>query len=295
MMRIVPAALVAALALAPLGSAATTAGNGPIVFLRGARALHSIRPDGTGLRALPRLPVRAHGPAISADGRWLAFVGERTEPGRYDLFVRPLGATVARPVTDDERPEGRPSWSPDGRRLVYSAPSDDAPALQALYVVDVAGGGEPVRISRGAGNHAAPAWSPDGRTIAYAWRRCPDCNVTSLRAMNADGTRERVLALVHKTSVASDPSWSPDGRRLAFFWSHEIWTVRADGSQKRRLTRDAELDGTPVWSPDGQKLAWVRQQGLRPRTIYVINADGSGRRRLPSSFPSSAIGWLPAR
>jgi Tol biopolymer transport system component len=62
---------------------------------------------------------------------------------------------------------------------------------------------------------------------------------------------------------------------------------------KRCLTRDAGNDVTPVWSPDGRRIAWVHHEGLRWAGIHVMSADGSGRRRLPSAFPSALVDWLP--
>jgi Tol biopolymer transport system component len=281
----------------PLAGASSSARDGLIVFTRGdPRLVYAMRPDGTGLRLLTRLPVNADTPSISPDGRWLAFVVGQGRALRDDIFVRRLGTSSTRRVTDDVINEGRPSWSPDGKRLVYSA-ENISPTAQgnALYVVDVARGGEPVQLSRGSGDYVHPDWSPDGRTIAYSWLRCPNCNVVSVRSMRADGTGERVLALVHKTSIAWQARWSPDGKRIVFFWTHEIWTMRADGSHKRRLTRDSELDSGPVWSPDGRRIAWTRQQDRLAPAVYVMNADGSGRRRLRTAALRGIVDWRVLR
>lgn len=281
----------------PLAGASSAAREGVIVFMRGdARLVYAMRPDGSRLRLLTRLPAKSDTPSISPDGRWVAYVMAQGREERDDIFIRRLGTSGARRVTDDVLNEGRPSWSPDGKRLVYSA-ENLSPASQgnALYVVDVAAGGEPVQLSRGSGDYVHPDWSPDGRTIAYSWLRCPNCNVVSVRSMRRDGTRERVLALVHKTSIAWQARWSPDGKRIVFFWSHEIWTMRADGSHKRRLTRDSELDSGPVWSPDGRKIAWTRQQESLAPAVYVMNADGSGRRRLRAAALHGIVDWRVLR
>ena len=61
--------------------------------------------------------------------------------------------------------------------------------------------------------------------------------------------------------------------------SYDIWTMRADGSHLRRLTKDRQEDHCPSWSPDGRLIAFTRRY-VHPADLFVMRADGSGVRRV---------------
>jgi TolB protein len=96
-----------------------------------------------------------------------------------------------------------------------------------------------------------------------------------------------------RTAWGGTPTWSPDGRSIAFV-SHrypdgpaEVYVMKADGSEQRNLTREWGLNVFPIWSPDWRKIAFVsdpcaavRRACAGTTAIYVMNADGSGKRRL---------------
>jgi TolB protein len=67
--------------------------------------------------------------------------------------------------------------------------------------------------------------------------------------------------------------------------------MNADGSNRRRLTRSAAAEGGPTWSPDGRKIAFERSRGpYLLGHVYVMNADGSGKRKLARGY---APRWSP--
>ena len=182
-----------------------------------------------------------------------------------------------------------PTWSPDGRRIAFLRVTGSYRHHgYHLYVVNADGSG-----LRNLGRIAATAyfsshlvWSPDGRTI-YVGRYL----------ISTDGSGARKLPYIPWIAV-----WSPDGRQIAFVGNRatglpgpgarskddsEIYVMNADGSGTRRLTHNVGYDGEPAWSPDGRKIAFQSQRravrgvvgGSKPE-IYVMNADGSGKRNL---------------
>jgi TolB protein len=135
-----------------------------------------------------------------------------------------------------------------------------------------------------------PAWSPEGRKLAFVSQR--DGN-SEIYVMNAEGGEQENLT--RQSASDSHPSWSRDGRKLAFVsrrdGNAEIYVMNADGSGLGNLTRTPLDDLDPAWSPDGRAIAFVQKKCLpNPRDtrcatayetyLYVVNADGSGLRRL---------------
>ena len=207
-----------------------------------------------------------------------------------------------------------PSWSPDGRRIVYM--SGDAIAVgpaswRRAWRRD--------RIVTRVGS--SPAWSPDGRRIAFIRREHEVVN--SLSVVPVGGGRVRRLVttddplewpswspdgrhVLYSTNVPGDPvrlrMWrvraaggrprplgegrsidvSPDGRRIAFTTGHAVWTANADGSGRRRIVnhRAESMVWRLAWSPDGRRIAYVFYPHFSepPTQVRLVRADGRGRR-----------------
>ena len=129
-----------------------------------------------------------------------------------------------------------------------------------------------------------------GRNGRIVYARFP-----TLWVIDADGGGAHKLPWVRRTE-ASDPDWSPDGRRIVFdrcAVKCEIWSIDAGGRSQRRLGPDClrktgpcQDRGFPAWSPDGKRIAFggsigaLREHRVEYAELFVMNADGSGARRL---------------
>ena len=214
-------------------------------FWRGNPGLYVL--DLTGRSPLQRLlagfsPL-CSGAAWSPDGQWIAL--SASLDGNTELFrVRDGGGGEPERLTKNWAIDVSPSWSPDGKSIVFVS---DRAGRPDLYILDP----ESARLRRltfeGSYN-ADPEWSPLGDGIAYVSRIGGDFQVFRIRP---DGTDRKQL-----TEGGGDhlnPTWSPDGRLIAYSsnqgGSSDIYLMRADGTGVKRLTWTPHEETDPVWSP----------------------------------------------
>jgi dipeptidyl aminopeptidase/acylaminoacyl peptidase len=106
----------------------------------------------------------------------------------------------------------------------------------------------------------------------------------------ADGSAARSLG------AGLSPAWSPNGRLLAFDVlvdrNYDVWTMRPDGSSRRRVTQDPAPDYFAAWSPDGTQLAFTSDRC--GEDLFIIGANGTGERRLTDDpAPDWGPAWSP--
>jgi TolB protein len=156
-------------------------------------------------------------------------------------------------------------------------------------------------VTRGKGGYN-PSWAPDGRSIAFQWVSDGPCGSPACRRIfliNADGTRRRPFTA--RNLRCESPAWSPAGDRIAYVqWRSSrqvnrasIWIRSLDGRPARRVTfMRAAFDSSPVWSPDGARIIFYRDaEGTRRDGNYVVNADGTGLRRLRGAADLDITSW----
>ncbi len=224
-----------------------------------------------------RSPLDVQAPAWSPDGRTIVFVSWRD--GNGEVYAMNADASDPRNLTQHPAKDVRPAWSPDGRRIAFARHGD---GNSEIYVMNADGSGKRnLARNRLRLNDDYPKWSPDGRKIAFLRDTPSSSYAHHLYVVNADGSGLR--RLTRNQTGRYQLVWSPDGRTIYF----GRYLVSVDGSGARRLPH---IPLTAVWSPDGQQIAFVSTTrgpapfgGCCPSSssdIYVMNADGSGSRKL---------------
>ena len=219
-------------------------------------------------------------PSVSPDGRAVVFF-RRGAPLCLVGLTKDLRAAAEPRVLGHMARAVQPTWTPDGREIVYS----DG---ERLWRMDATGKGIPTPLPFAGRNAIMPAIS--GATAGRPRRlvyvdRSADHNLWRLDLPGL-GKATSAAATSFHSSTRSDNNaqFSPDGRRVAFQSNRsgemEIWVGDGDGKNPAQLTElGGPNAGTPRWSPDGQTIAFD-SSAERNYEIYVISARGGKPRRL---------------
>lgn len=164
-------------------------------------------------------------------------------------------------------------------KIAFAA--ETAKGIKNIYVCDI-DGGDAEQVTNFPNLCVEPCFFPDSRSIGYTrYRR----TATDILQTHLYPRMTRRLTALSGLNVGV--AFSPDGSRLALISSGaqdhcvDLYVKPVGPGPMRRITRGKSVEASPVWSSDGNRICFVADDTGSPR-LYVINADGSGRRRLPS-------------
>jgi Tol biopolymer transport system component len=241
-----------------------------LVFIR-RREIWTARADGREQVRVEGVPERflpmQNRPALSPDGRWVAFFNSEFGPFG-DIWVIAASGGVPKRLTFDQSEARGLVWSPDGRWIIFSSARRGSLTLWRVLST----GGKPESLTTGAGEDYEPAISSDGTKLIYTNTR------TSWSLMTLDPASGMQRELMTQRELIGFPSFSPDGKRIAFFQpihgSNHLFAVAADGGAPEQITKgESQHNIFPAWSRDGLALYYYQ---VRPALSFRRQDLASG-------------------
>jgi serine/threonine protein kinase len=227
-------------------------------------------------------------PAWSPAGTQIAFwsvIG-----GQRDLETIPSNGGPRVKLTDDAAVDWAPAWSPDGKYLYFASDRGGTMGLWRVAIDDASGRtkGSPELVASGVDvDMDLPHLSRDGSALIFR-SKLESVNPAAIAFDPAAGRIGAVTLLQHRTGTLAPTDFSPDGKWLALNNApdrrQDIFIMRPDGSDLRRLTDDDARDWTPRFAPDGAALTFFSNSSGK-YDGWSIRLDGSGRTRLTDLTP----------
>lgn len=221
-----------------------------------------------------------------------------------DIYIMDFDGQNVRQLTHDRNLVLSPSWSGDGKRVLFTAfRSSRAGAFvnPNLYMMDLVTNKTQV-VSREPGLNSGGVFRPNSNQIAYVFSKAGHPEIYLY-----DMLKKSKMQLTQSQSsfFTVEPAWSADGNMLAYS-SHSyskkngdshphIYTANSDGSNRKRLTFAGNYNSSPNWSPKGDKIVFSGQEN-RANNFNIFSVgpqsgeiqrltDGSDSKENPSFSP----------
>ena len=210
-------------------------------------------------------------PAISPDGKWIAFVALN------QLYLLEVGKSTPKALTHDSYYKQGTAWSPDGKTLAYVS---DKGGIENIYLLDVSSGQEK-QPAPSKSAQIFPAWSPDGKTLAFQ----EQTGATLL----LDIASGKTSPLAPATFFPGRPAFSTNGKTVTIAtvkpYSHrfregtssilavDVATKKTEWFEPAPFESiSTRTEDGPTYSPDGKEMVFVMDD-----LLYAMPVDADGK------------------
>ena len=197
--------------------------------------------------------------SLSPDGKQLAVT--LTRDGRRDIWVKQLPSGPFSRITFSDTSSGRPSWSADGRDVLYIADRSGS-GVGPVYARRADGTGSP-RLVQGSVDVGQVATSRDGRWLIFRTAPQPPATPDILGVKAGDTTLVPLVA--SPTAPELFPALSPDGRWLAYASTEsgtaEVYVRPFPETASAKWQVSTQGGAEPSWSSTGRELLYINGKG----------------------------------
>lgn len=173
----------------------------------------------------------------------------------YRLMVSDADGARERLLLESKQPIMSPSWSPDGKELVYVSFESGRPAIYRQKLATA----EREKLTNFRGLNGAPSWSPDGRKLALVLSKDGNPEIYSFDLQTRQFTR-----LTRHFAIDTEPNWMPDSKSLIFTSDRggnpQIYKLTVANQRVERLTFSGSYNARPRLAQDGRTLVMVHRE-----------------------------------
>ena len=225
-----------------------------------------------------------------------------------DIYVMSFDGGNVKQLTHTPATEGSPTWSPDGKYILFTRNVLVTSRRQFdIFIMDADGRNEQ-RLTTHPADDGFPTWSPDGKQIAFSSGRSGNIEVHLMDLVSGEITQ---LTDNEKLGgLASKPNFSPDGRHIVYEQvirnaGRQIYIIDVKTRAARNFLPEHENDTisryTPRFSPDGKYILYSEvEYRVEPGAIWrtanrliVVNNRGKGRKvlKIPKNWRVDGASW----